>query len=148
MKSPKCLGEGRYLQPCAIPTLPSWAHPGAGLRDGMCQLGHRPGGCGDRARAAGASALPFLAHLLPGNASGMWQERLRLRTEPFPTLTMRLDMASPAPERVGAMLQAAARLCLAPVPPRSTLDKSHPCFLPQSLVCKMDTNTSQGCCET
>lgn len=39
-------------------------------------------------------------------------------------------------------------LRLAPFLPWSTLDKSHPCFLPQSLVCKVDANTSQGCCET
>lgn len=39
-------------------------------------------------------------------------------------------------------------LGLASVLPWSTLDKSHPCFLPQSFVCKMDTNTSQRCCET
>lgn len=56
-----------------------------------------------------------------------------------------------APARVGAAVLAAARPGLAPVPPWSShaaLDESHPCFLPQSFVCKMDTNTSQGCCET
>lgn len=122
-------------------------HSHSALLDGMCQLRlHRPGGCRDRARAAEASALPFWAHLLPGNASGTWQERLRVRMEPFPTLPVRLDTASPCPRQGGS--STAAWLSLAPVLPWSTLDKSHPCFLPQSLVCKMDTNTSQGCCET
>lgn len=104
MKSPVSLGEGHYFHPCVIPTLPPdplwcWA---AGLQDGMCQLRHRPGGCRDRVRALAASALPFSACLLPCKAPGMWQERLRLRIEPFPTLTVRLDTASLCPRQGGS----------------------------------------------
>lgn len=144
MRSPSLSGRGTTfsLEPflCCPPgpiVAPGWGMGCASSR------GHRPGGCRDRARAAGASAPPFSA-LLPGSDSEMGQER-QAEDRAISHSHSETGHSFPLPQ---TGWEQCCWLSLAPVLPWRTLDKSHPCFLPQSLVCKMDTNTSQGCCET